>query len=62
MKRLSSRSSAAAPSPVSQVTQLESQSRDAYRKQEYAQAEALMRQADALRAELAQEIRRALRA
>ncbi|MCZ8257052.1 MAG: tape measure protein, partial [Polaromonas sp.] len=33
---------------VSQVTQLESQSRDAYRKQEYAQAEALMRQADAL--------------
>lgn len=40
---------------VSQVTQLESQSRDAYRKQEYAQAEALMRQADALRAELAQK-------
>ncbi|MCG3173328.1 MAG: hypothetical protein GMKNLPBB_01518 [Myxococcota bacterium] len=40
---------------VSQVTQLESQSRDAYRKQEYAQAEALMRQADALRVELAQK-------
>lgn len=40
---------------VSQVTQLESQSRDAYRKQEYAQAEALMRQADQLRAELAQK-------
>ncbi len=40
---------------VSQVTQLESQSRDAYRKQEYAQAEALMRQADALRTELAQK-------
>jgi tape measure domain-containing protein len=40
---------------VSQVTQLESQSRDAYRKQEYAQAEALMRQADTLRAELAQK-------
>lgn len=40
---------------VSQVTQLEAQSREAYRKQEYAQAEALMRQADALRAELAQK-------
>lgn len=40
---------------VSQVTQLEAQSRDAYRKQEYAQAEALMRQADQLRAELAQK-------
>ena len=40
---------------VSQVTQLESQSRDAYRKQEYAQAEALMRQADQLRVELAQK-------
>lgn len=40
---------------VSQVTLLESQSRDAYRKQEYAQAEALMRQADQLRAELAQK-------
>lgn len=40
---------------VSQITQLEAQSRDAYRKQEYAQAEALMRQADALRAELAQK-------
>jgi len=38
---------------VSQVTQLEAQSREAYRKQEYAQAEALMRQADALRTELA---------
>jgi len=40
---------------VSQVTQLEAQSREAYRKQEYAQAEALMRQADQLRAELAQK-------
>lgn len=39
---------------VTQVTQLEAQSREAYRKQEYAQAEALMRQADQLRAELAQ--------
>ncbi|MFN3294950.1 MAG: hypothetical protein ACK414_16145, partial [Gemmobacter sp.] len=40
---------------VSQVTQLEAQSREAYRRQEYAQAEALMRQADQLRAELAQK-------
>jgi tape measure domain-containing protein len=40
---------------VSQVTQLEAQSREAYRKQEYAQADALMRQADQLRAELAQK-------
>ncbi|WP_042427282.1 tape measure protein [Comamonas granuli] len=40
---------------VSQVTQLEAQSREAYRKQEYAQAEALMRQADQLRTELAQK-------
>ena len=40
---------------VSQVTQLEAQSREAYRKQEYAQAEALMRQADQLRAELTQK-------
>ena len=39
----------------SQVLQLEAQSRDAYRKQEYATAEALMRQADALRAELSQK-------
>ena len=42
---------------VSQVTQLESQSRDAYRKQEYAQAEALMRQGRSLRAELARRPR-----
>ena len=39
----------------SQVLQLEAQSRDAYRKQEYATAEALMRQADALRTELSQK-------
>jgi tape measure domain-containing protein len=44
---------------VTQVTQLEAQSREAYRKQEYAQAEALMRQADALRAELAQRTKEA---
>ena len=44
---------------VTQVTQLEAQSREAYRKQEYAQAEALMRQADALRAELAQKTKEA---
>lgn len=40
---------------VSQVTQLEAQSRDAYRRQEYQQATDLMRQADQLRAELAQK-------
>jgi tape measure domain-containing protein len=40
---------------VSQVTQLEAQSRDAYRRQEYQQAADLMRQADQLRAELAQK-------
>lgn len=40
---------------ASQVTQLEAQSREAYRKKEYAQAEALMRQAEQLRAELAQK-------
>ena len=39
----------------SQVLQLEAQSRDAYRKQEYTAAEALMRQADALRTELSQK-------
>lgn len=44
---------------VTQVTQLEAQSREAYRKQEYAQAEALMRQADQLRAELAQRTKEA---
>ena len=40
---------------VSQVTQLEAQSREAYRRQEYQQATELMRQADQLRAELAQK-------
>lgn len=40
---------------VSQVTQLESQARDAARRQEYAQAEALMRQADQLRADIAEK-------
>lgn len=40
---------------LSEVTKLESQSREAYRKQEYATAQELMRQADALRAELAQK-------
>ena len=40
---------------VSQVTQLEAQSREAYRRQEYQQAADLMRQADQLRAELAQK-------
>jgi tape measure domain-containing protein len=40
---------------VSQVTQLEAQSREAYRRQEYQQANDLMRQADQLRAELAQK-------
>ena len=44
---------------VTQVTQLEAQSREAYRKQEYAQAEALMRQADQLRADLAQKTKEA---
>ncbi|MCP5340255.1 MAG: phage tail tape measure protein [Sinobacteraceae bacterium] len=44
---------------VTQVTQLEAQSREAYRRQEYAQAEALMRQADQLRAELAQKTKEA---
>ena len=40
---------------VSQATQLEAQSREAYRRQEYQQATDLMRQADQLRAELAQK-------
>jgi tape measure domain-containing protein len=40
---------------LSEVTKLETQSREAYRKQEYATAQDLMRQADALRAELAQK-------
>lgn len=40
---------------VSQVTQLEAQSREAYRRQEYQQATDLMRQAEQLRAELAQK-------
>lgn len=40
---------------VSQVTQVEAQSREAYRRQEYQQATDLMRQADQLRAELAQK-------
>lgn len=40
---------------VSQVTQLEAQARDAIRRQETAQAEALMRRADQLRAELARK-------
>jgi tape measure domain-containing protein len=39
---------------MTQVVQLEAQSREAYRKQEYASSEQLMRQADALRAEIAQ--------
>lgn len=39
----------------SQVVQLEAQSREAYRKQEFTTAEALMRQAEQLRAELAQK-------
>ena len=38
-----------------QVVLLEAQSREAYRKQEYAAADALARQADALRAELSQK-------
>ena len=44
---------------VSQVAQLEAQSRDAYRRQEYQQASDLMRQADQLRAELAQKTKEA---
>ncbi len=40
---------------ASQITQLEAQSREAYRKQEYQQAADLMRQADQLRAEMAQK-------
>jgi tape measure domain-containing protein len=40
---------------LTQVVQLEAQSREAYRKQEYATADQLMRQADALRAEIAQK-------
>ncbi|PZP08770.1 MAG: hypothetical protein DI607_12900, partial [Sphingomonas hengshuiensis] len=44
---------------ASQVAQLEAQSREAYRKQEYAQAETLMRQADQLRADMAQKTREA---
>ncbi|RMX04742.1 hypothetical protein EBQ24_12230 [Allofranklinella schreckenbergeri] len=42
---------------VSQAAQLEAQSREAYRRQEYQQANDLMRQADQLRAELAQKAR-----
>ena len=44
---------------VSQATQLEAQSREAYRRQEYQQATDLMRQADQLRAELAQKTKEA---
>ena len=44
---------------VSQVTQLEAQSREAYRRQEYQQAADLMRQADQMRAELAQKVNNA---
>lgn len=44
---------------ATQVTQLESQSRDAARRQEYAQAEALMRQADQLRADIAEKTKAA---
>lgn len=40
---------------MTQVVQLESQARDAYRHQEYASADQLMRQADALRVEIAQK-------
>ena len=40
---------------VSQITQIEAQSREAYRRQEYQQATDLMRQADLLRAEMAQK-------
>lgn len=40
---------------LTQVVQLEAQSREAYRKQEYATADQLMRQADTLRAEIAQK-------
>ncbi len=40
---------------ISEITQLESQSREATRRQEYAQSEALMRKAEGLRAELAQK-------
>lgn len=40
---------------MTQVVQLEAQSREAYRKQEWASAEQLMRQAEALRAEIAQK-------
>lgn len=40
---------------MTQVVQLEAQSREAYRKQEYATADQLMRQADALRTEIAQK-------
>ncbi|MBL0422459.1 phage tail tape measure protein [Ramlibacter sp. AW1] len=42
---------------ASQAAQLEAQAREAYRRQEYGQAETLMRQADQLRAELAQKTR-----
>ena len=44
---------------VSQVTQLEAQSRQAFRNQEYEKANALMRQADELRTQLAQKTREA---
>lgn len=44
---------------VSQITQLEAQSREAYRKQEYAQAEELAKQAAQLRAETAQKAKEA---
>ena len=40
---------------MTQVVQLEAQSREAYRKQEYASADQLMRQAEALRAEITQK-------
>jgi len=40
---------------MTQVVQLEAQSREAYRKQEYATADQLMRQAETLRAEIAQK-------
>jgi len=44
---------------VTQVTELEAQSREASRRQEYAQADALMRQADQMRSDIAQRTREA---
>jgi tape measure domain-containing protein len=44
---------------ATQITQLEGQARDAARRQEHEQAAALMRQAEALRSELAQKAREA---